>query len=106
MEHIIDSRDKLEELKNGELPLVVDFWASWCGPCRVLGPVISQLAEQFDGKVSVAKCDAEANESLVEEYGIRNVPTVLFFRSGEVVDRFTGNLPKGKIEEKFDALLS
>jgi thioredoxin 1 len=106
MEHIIDSKEKLEELKAGELPLVVDFWATWCGPCRVLGPVISQLAEQFDGKIAVAKCDAEANEELIDEYGVRNVPTVLMFKNGEIVDKFTGNLPKNKIEEKFNALIA
>ena len=106
MEHIIDSKEKLKELKAGELPLVVDFWATWCGPCRVLGPVISQLAEQFDGKIVVAKCDAEANEELIDEYGVRNVPTVLMFKNGEIVDKFTGNLPKNKIEEKFSALIA
>ena len=105
MEYTI-TKENLETLKNGELPLVVDFWASWCGPCRVLGPVISQLAETFDGKINVGKCNAEANEDLVDEYGVRNVPTVLFFKNGEIVDRFTGNLPKNKIEEKFNALLA
>ena len=97
--------EKFESLKNGEQPLVVDFWATWCGPCRMVGPIISELAEQFDGKITVGKCDVEENEELAVEFGIRNIPTILFFKNGQVVDKMVGAQPKAKIEEKFQSLL-
>lgn len=92
-------------LKSGELPLVVDFWATWCGPCRMVSPIIAEMAEAYDGKVVVAKCDVEDNEELAAEYGIRNIPTILFFKNGEVVDKVIGAQPKAKIEEKIQALI-
>ena len=97
--------ENFESLKNGAQPLVVDFWATWCGPCRMVGPVISELAEQFDGKITVGKCDVEENEELAVEFGIRNIPTILFFKNGQVVDKMVGAQPKAKIEEKFQSLL-
>ena len=99
------TNENFESLKNGEQPLVVDFWATWCGPCRMVGPVISELAEQFDGKITVGKCDVEENEELAVEFGIRNIPTILFFKNGQVVDKMVGAQPKAKIEEKFQSLL-
>ena len=99
------TNENFENLKNGELPLVVDFWATWCGPCRMVGPVISELAEQYDGKLNVGKCDVEENEELAVEFGIRNIPTILFFKNGQVVDKLVGAQPKAKIEEKFQSLL-
>ena len=97
--------ENFESLKSGEQPLVVDFWATWCGPCRMVGPVISELAEQYDGKIVVGKCDVEDNEELAVEFGIRNIPTILFFKNGQVVDKLVGAQPKAKIDEKFQALL-
>lgn len=97
--------DNFESYKNGELPLVVDLWATWCGPCRALAPVVSELAEEYDGKLVVGKCDIEANEDIPMEYGVRNIPTILFFKGGELVDKFVGNASKAKLKEKFDALL-
>ena len=85
-----------ESLKNGELPLVVDFWATWCGPCRMIAPIIEELATEYDGKINVGKC---------AEFGIRNIPTILFFKGGEVVDKMVGAASKSKIEDKFKALL-
>jgi thioredoxin 1 len=99
------TNENFESLKNGEQPLVVDFWATWCGPCRMVGPVISELAEQYDGKINVGKCDVEENEELAVEFGIRNIPTILFFKNGQVVDKLVGAQPKAKIEEKFQSLL-
>ena len=99
------TNENFESLKNGEQPLVVDFWATWCGPCRMIGPIISELAEQFDGKITVGKCDVEENEDLASECGIRNIPTLLFFKGGQVVDKLVGAQPKAKLEEKFQALL-
>ena len=97
--------ENFESLKKGEKPLVVDFWATWCGPCRMVGPIISELAGEYDGKVVVGKCDVEENEDLAVEYGIRNIPTILFFKNGQVVDKLVGAQPKAKLQEKFDALL-
>ena len=99
------TNENFESLKNGSQPLVVDFWATWCGPCRMVGPVIAELAEQYDGKINVGKCDVEENEDLAVEFGIRNIPTILFFKNGQVVDKLVGAQPKAKIEEKFQSLL-
>ena len=91
--------------KNGELPLVVDLWATWCGPCRQIAPIISELAEEYDGKIVVGKCDVEENDEIAMEFGVRNIPTILFFKGGQLVDKFVGAASKAKIEEKFKALL-
>ena len=99
------TNENFESLKNGEQPLVVDFWATWCGPCRMVGPVISELATEYDGRITVGKCDVEENEDLAVEFGIRNIPTILFFKGGLVVDKIVGAQPKAKIQEKFEALL-
>ena len=97
--------ENFESLKNGEQPLVVDFWATWCGPCRMVGPVISELAQEYDGRIVVGKCDVEENEDIAMEYNIRNIPTILFFKGGQVVDKIVGAQAKVRIQEKFDALL-
>ena len=97
--------ENFESLKNGAQPLVVDFWATWCGPCRMVAPIISELAEKYDGKITVGKCDVEEAEDLAMEFGIRNIPTILFFKGGEVVDKLVGAQLKQKFEEKFEALL-
>ena len=99
------TNENFASLKGGNLPLVVDFWATWCGPCRMVAPIISELAEKYDGKIVVGKCDVEENEDLAAEFGIRNIPTILFFKNGEVVDKLIGAQAKHKFEEKFDALL-
>ena len=98
--------ENFEQLKGGALPLVVDFWATWCGPCRMLAPVISELANEYDGRIVVGKCDVEENEELAVEFGIRNIPSVLFFKNGVVVDKLVGAVPKQKFAEKFEALLN
>ena len=97
--------ENFESLKNGEQPLVVDFWATWCGPCRMVGPVISELAQEYDGRIVVGKCDVEENEELSMEFGIRNIPTILFFKGGQIVDKIVGAQAKARIQEKFEALL-
>ncbi len=97
--------ENFESLKNGNEPLVVDFWATWCGPCRMVGPVISKLAEKYDGKIVVGKCDVEDNEDLASEFGIRNIPTILFFKGGEVIDKVVGAQSEAKLDEKFQTLL-
>lgn len=99
------TNENFEGYRNGELPLVVDMWAPWCGPCRMLGPVISELAEDYDGKIVVGKCDVDENEDVAMEFGIRNIPTVLFFKGGKLVDKFVGAASKSTLDEKFRALL-
>jgi len=99
------TNENFESLKSENELLVIDFWATWCGPCRMIGPAISQLAEEYDGKITVGKCDVEEGDEVASEFGIRNVPTILFLKNGEVVDKLVGAAPKAKIKEKFDALL-
>ena len=99
------TNENFESLKSGQLPLVVDFWATWCGPCRMIAPIIAELAEEYDGRIVVGKCDVEESEDIAAEYGIRNIPTILFFKGGEVVDKLVGAQIKAKLEEKFKALL-
>ena len=97
--------ENFESYKNGELPLVVDLWATWCGPCRQIAPIISELAEEYAGKLVVGKCDVEENDDIAMEFGARNIPTILFFKGGQLVDKFVGAASKSKIEDKFKALL-
>ncbi|MBQ2787845.1 MAG: thioredoxin [Bacteroidaceae bacterium] len=88
-----------------ELPIVIDFSATWCGPCRQLAPIIDDLAKEYDGRIAVGKCDIEDAVELTDEYNIRNVPTVLFIKDGKVVDKFVGSKSKADVQKKFDALL-
>lgn len=97
--------ENFETLKNGNLPLVVDLWATWCGPCRALGPIVSELAEEYDGKIAVGKCDVEENDDIAATYGVMSVPTLLFFKNGELVDKKVGAMPKNKLKELFEKLL-
>ena len=97
--------ENLEALKKGAQPLVLDFWATWCGPCRMVSPILTELAEKYDGKIVVGKCDVEENEDLAAEFGIRNIPTILFFKDGVQVDKLVGAVSKDKFVEKFEALL-
>ena len=97
--------ENFASLKTGNLPLVVDFWATWCGPCRMMAPIIEELANEYDGKVVVGKCDVEDCEELAAEFGIRNIPTILFFKDGDVVDKIVGAQPKAKLIEKINTLL-
>lgn len=99
------SQENFQSLVNGDKPLVLDFWATWCGPCRKIGPDIEALAEEYADKVNVAKCDVEENEDIAAQYGVRNIPTVLFIKNGEVVDKQVGAAPKSVFEDKLKALL-
>ena len=100
------TNENFNQYLNGDLPFVVDLWATWCGPCRAIAPIIAQLAEQYDGKVVVGKCDVEENDDIAIEYRVSSIPTILFFKGGKLVDRLVGAVPKAKLEEKFEALLA
>ncbi len=97
--------ENFESYKNGDLPLVVDLWATWCGPCRMIAPIVTELANEYDGKIVVGKCDVEENDDLTMEFGVRNIPTILFFKGGQLVDKHVGAITKGDLQKKFDALL-
>ena len=86
-------------------PVVVDFWAAWCGPCRMVGPVIDEIATEYEGKATVGKVDVDANQEFAAKYGVRNIPTVLVFQNGEVVGRQVGVAPKKIYTDAIDALL-
>lgn len=100
-----DSVSLEEKIKSGE-PIVVDFWAEWCGPCRMLGPTIEQLGEEYEGKANVGKLNVDENQETASKYGVRSIPTVIFFNNGAVVEKFTGVAEKKVYQEKIDALLN
>lgn len=99
------NQDNIREILGSGKPVVLDFWATWCGPCRKVAPVIEELAEQYKEQVIVGKVDVEACDDLAARYGIRNIPTVLFIKQGEVVDKVVGATLKNVYEEKIKALL-
>jgi len=94
-----------ETVLKSDKPVLVDFWAAWCGPCRMVGPVVDELAKQYDGKALIGKVDVDDNQQVAMTYGIRNIPTILFFKNGEVVDKVVGVVPKAQLEEKLNALM-
>lgn len=89
----------------GQKPVVVDFWATWCGPCRALAPVVEEIASEYEGKAEVVKCNVDDCGDIATKYGIRSIPTLLFFKGGEVVDRLVGAVPRSSITSKIDTLL-
>ena len=106
MAEIILNADNFEdEVLYSDIPVLVDFWADWCGPCKMLDPVISAIAEKYDGKLKVGKLNVDESMSLAEEYFISSIPAVKFFKGGEVVDESIGFVPQQKLEEIIEKLI-
>ena len=99
-----DGNFEVEVLKSDKL-VVVDFWAPWCGPCRLVGPILEEIADDNDGKLKVVKVNVDENPALAQRYGIRGIPTMMFFKGGEAVDMTVGAAMKDRIQEKVDSLL-
>ena len=104
MEKIITDAN-FAEIINTDQPVLVDYWATWCGPCRALAPVVEELAHEFAGKAVVGKCNVDDCDDLPMNFGIRSIPTLLFFKNGQVVDRIVGAAPKADIAARLNALL-
>ena len=94
------------EVLESEVPVLVDFWAVWCGPCRMVAPVVEALAGEYQGRAKVAKLDVDSAQKTATEYGIRSIPTLLIFKGGKVADQVIGAVPKKQIVEKLDAVLA
>ena len=104
MEKIVTDAN-IAEILSGDKPVMIDFWATWCGPCRALAPTVEEIANEYEGKAVIGKCNVDEASETPMKYGIRNIPTLLFFKNGQLVDRLVGAVPKGNITAKLNALL-
>ena len=94
-----------EEIIKSDIPVMVDFWAEWCGPCKMVGPVVEELAQEYKGKIKIAKMDVDANRDTPAKFGIRNIPTLILFKGGEVAKMIIGAQPKSHLDEELKKLL-
>src|SRR5688572_32259684 len=102
----VNDGDFEEQVLDAEMPVLVDFWAEWCGPCKMIAPIVDELAEEYEGKLAVAKLDADENSNTMQAYGILGIPTLILFKNGEAVERITGYLPKDRLIERIAPHLS
>ena len=94
-----------ELVLQSDKPVIVDFWAEWCGPCRMVSPIVEEIGNDYEGKAIVGKLDVDSNPSITQKFGIRNIPTVLFFKNGEIADKQVGAVPKSNLVSKLEALM-
>ncbi|MDH7605029.1 MAG: thioredoxin [Melioribacter sp.] len=94
-----------QEALQSNIPVIVDFWAAWCGPCRMIAPIIEELSEEYEGKIKVGKLDVDENQNTAIRYGVRSIPTVLFIKDGKVIDQIIGAVPKSVFIEKIKNIL-
>ena len=94
-----------ELVMNSDKPVMIDFWAAWCGPCRMIAPIVEEMSTEYEGKAVIGKVDVDSNPNVAMKYGIRNIPTVLFVKNGEQVDKQVGAAPKQAFKSKLDAIL-
>ena len=99
------TNDNFKEISASSAVMLIDFWATWCGPCRMLSPTIDEIAEEYEGRVTVAKCNVDDAGDIAMQYRVRNIPTLVFLKNGEMVDRTVGVVSKADIEAKLNALL-
>jgi len=102
----ITSMNFSDEVLKSDTPVLVDFWAEWCGPCRAIGPVVEEIANDYDGKVSVGKLNVDNENQLAMEYGVRSIPALLIFNNGTVVNQIVGAVPKNRITDILDTVIS
>lgn len=95
-----------EDVLNSDKPVLVDFWAEWCGPCRMVGPIVDELAGEYEGKAKIGKVDVDNNPEISTKYGIRSIPSLLIFKNGEVVDQIVGAVPKKQLKKQLEAQMS
>ena len=102
----ITTENTKEILEKKDELIVIDFFANWCGPCKIIGPIVEELANEYEGKATIAKVDVDSNKEIANQYGIRNIPTILFIKNGEVIDKHMGAAPKSVLQSKIDSHLS
>ena len=101
---IVDDSNFEEEVLNSDVPVLVDFWAAWCGPCRIIAPIIEELAEEYEGRVKVAKLDVDINPRTAMQFSVRSIPTLLIFKDGQVADQLVGAAPKHQLTKRLEAV--
>jgi thioredoxin 1 len=101
----VDDANFDEIVIKSDKPVLVDFWAEWCGPCRMIAPIVEEISKEYEGKVLVTKCDVDNSPGVSARFGIRNIPTVLFFKEGKVADKQVGAVPKSNFVTKLNALI-